>query len=180
MDSPILVPPSQSGAAWPAWCSASPGRTCASVPVIRVSRVANVNTSASAPPAAQYSSWSMARAYGSMEPEMSHNTTRRRGSRSGARLATGAPRLAQRPAQVGLPPALGLPRPARPAQRHRERQLAHEPGKHEQLGGGQLGEVGAGQPLRGAGIDLPGGQLLVAGVAVLLGLRWLLAIPDHP
>src|SRR5215831_13973105 len=87
MDSPILVPPSQSGAAWPACWSAKPGRTCASVPVIRVSRVANVNTSVSAPPAATYSNCSMARAYGSMDPEMSHNTTSRRGSRSGARRA---------------------------------------------------------------------------------------------
>ena len=58
------------------------------VPVSRVSRVANVKTSASAPPAAQYSSCSMARAYGSIDPEMSHSTTSRRGSINGARRAS--------------------------------------------------------------------------------------------
>ena len=85
---------------------------------------------------------------------MSHSTTRRRGSRSGARRArrervtAGAPRLAQRAAQVRRRPRGRLLRPARPAQRHRQRELAHEPGQHEQLGRGQLGEVRAGQPLR--------------------------------
>ena len=63
----------------------------ASVPVSRVSRVANVNTSASAPPAAQYSSWIMARAYGSIDPEMSHSTTSRRGRQAGARPMPAGP-----------------------------------------------------------------------------------------
>ena len=84
----MRVPPSQSGAIWPARRRANSGRVCDSVVVSRVSRVAKVNTSARAPPAAQYSNCSMARAYGSMDPEMSHSTTSRRGCLDGARLAS--------------------------------------------------------------------------------------------
>ncbi len=84
IEAPILVPPSQSGAASPARRSARPGSVRTSAGVIRVSRVAKLNTSARAPPAAQYNSWIIARAYGSMDPEMSHSTTRRRGRRDGA------------------------------------------------------------------------------------------------
>ena len=61
-EAPMRVPPSQSGAACPARRRACSGGICARAPVSLVSRVANVNTSASAPPAAQYSNWSMARA----------------------------------------------------------------------------------------------------------------------
>ena len=98
----MRVPPDQSGAAAPARASTVSGRAVASSAVIRVSRVANVNTSVRLVPAglppvrlapvwvalpwlAQYSSWSMARAYGSIDAEMSHSTTSRRGRRRGAR-----------------------------------------------------------------------------------------------
>ncbi len=57
---PILVPPSQSGAACPARSMAGPGAERARAGVSRVSRVAKLNTSARAPPAAQYRSWIMA------------------------------------------------------------------------------------------------------------------------
>ena len=147
------------------------------VPVSRVSRVANVKTSASAPPAAQYSSCSMARAYGSIDPEMSHSTTSRRGShQAGARpgqperMTAGAPGVAQRRPQVGAPAVRGGPGPPGPAQRHREGELAHEPGQHQQLGRGQLGEVLAREPFRRAGDHAPGGLGLVlrAGFLILL------------
>ena len=119
-DSPIFVPPSQSGAAWPASASAAAGVEWASVRVSRVSRVANVNTSAFAPPAAQYSSWIMARAYGSIDPEMSHSTTSLRGRQAGSwpMSRTGSP-----PVRRAWPSVARTFRCRPPGRRRRRRDL---------------------------------------------------------
>ena len=110
--------------------SATAGVDRASAAVSRVSRVANVNTSASAPPAAQYSSWIMARAYGSIDPEMSQSTTRRRGRLAGtspiSRKACPPVRRAWRRVErmsVRLPP--GAACGAATGGWDRERDLAH-------------------------------------------------------
>ena len=81
-----------------------------------------------------------------------------------------APGVAQRRPQVGTPAVGGGPGPAGPAHGHRERELAHEPGQHQQLGRGQLGEVLAREPFRGAGDHPPGGLclLLRAGFLILV------------
>jgi hypothetical protein len=89
---PIVVPDDQSGAASPARASSVCGVAAVSSRVSLVSRVANVNTSVRAR-AAQYSNCSIARAYGSIDPEMSHSTTSRRGRVRARRRAsvTGSP-----------------------------------------------------------------------------------------
>ncbi len=57
----MRVPPSQSGAVAAARASASSGSATARARVSRVSRVANVKTSARDRPAAAWSSWMQAR-----------------------------------------------------------------------------------------------------------------------
>ena len=135
-----------------------PGCTCASALVSRVSRVANRTPRPRAPPAAQYSNCSMARAYGSIEPEMSHSTTSCRGRRAGVRLMsrervpTGPPCLAQRGPQIGAAAR------AAAARGRRDRRIGTasvslriSPASSSQLVRRELGEIRRRQPLDRAG-----------------------------
>ena len=80
----MRVPPAQSGAAAAARSIASSGWRPASARVSRVRRVAKTNASAFAPPTHACRNCRNARAYGSIEPEMSQSTTSRRGRCAGA------------------------------------------------------------------------------------------------
>ena len=66
--------------------------------------------------------------------------------------------------------------PAGPAHRHRQGELAHEPGQHQQLGRGQLGEVLAREPFRGAGDHRRAVSVSSSGAGFLI---LVLALGDH-
>ena len=99
----------------------------------------------------------MARAYGSIDPEMSHSTTSRRGRRDGAREDEPVPhprRSAGPAASVDRMSMRGPPglRCWRRDRRSGTARLSSRisPASSNQLGVGQLGEVLLGQPLHGA------------------------------
>ena len=116
--------------------------------MIRVSRVANTNASASLP--AHVRNCRNAREYGSIEPLMSHSSTIRRArpaprARAGSGrpraqraaplaaqvdgIAARAQRAAQRPPQVDVLAVAVALRPPRPAHRRRELELASSAGR---------------------------------------------------
>ena len=125
--------------------------------VSRVRRVANTKASASAPPTAACRNCRNARVYGlHRRRDVAQDDERSRLARAPSHdpargVAPGPVARAQRRADVEpVAPAVS-PRPARDAQRRRQRQLAHEPAQRQQLLGVELGEVPVAEALVGAG-----------------------------